>query len=268
MRIITRAESGIPVKVTMSTGQPRPALQPGLRTLTVHYTGATGRLGDRDPKQSFLNLHAFAVGKKKPYEYNYVITHDGSIWEFAGLFRAAHCTGANDTAIGVQFHNAVGEPLLDEQLAAYRFLRDHLVAIGALAPDHAVVKHRKMPAAATPCPGEAIEQRWAEIVDGAIAPPVVTPAGGDEITGPPTVAVDGAVGVGDPPWRPRRPRRRGRAAVLGAGPAARHPSGGGPRPGDGRDGQLHVPAAGAHRLAGAPQPLRHAHACDREGPAR
>ena len=153
MRIITRAESGIPVRVTTSKGQPRPALRPGLRTLTLHYTGAKGRLRDRDPRRAFLDLHAFAVNAKKPYEYNYVITQDGSIWEFAGLFRAAHCAFANDTAIGVQFHNGVGEPLLDAQLDAYRFLRGHLVAIGALAPDHAVKKHREMPQAATDCPG-------------------------------------------------------------------------------------------------------------------
>jgi len=194
MRIITRAESGIPVKVTKSNGRPRPALQRGLRTLTLHYTGASGRLTGRDSKRAFLGLHAFAIKEKKPYEYNYVITQDGQIWEFAGLFVAAHCTGANETAIGVQFHNAVGEPLLDVQLAAYRFLRGHLVAVGALAPDHAVEKHLEMPAAATDCPGFAIEQRWGEL-DTSLdnVPTVISAEGGDELTGPATVAADGAV---------------------------------------------------------------------------
>ena len=162
MDIVTRRQSGIPTTVTNSNGSRRPALATGLRTLTVHYTGASGALAGNDPLAAFKSLHQFAINERKPYEYNYVITWDGQVFEFAGLFQAAHSASENLTSIGVQFHNAVGEPLLDAQLVSFLALRRHLVEIGALSAGHVVVKHREMPGASTPCPGEAIERRWDE----------------------------------------------------------------------------------------------------------
>src|SRR5690606_38779261 len=84
----------------------------------------------------------------------------GYLAEYAGLYEAAHSKGNNSTSIGVVFYNAVGEPPTPAQIEAFRFLRRHLVEVGALTADHQVKKHKDMGTTVTPCPGAAIEAHW------------------------------------------------------------------------------------------------------------
>ena len=84
--------------------------------------------------------------------YNYVIMQGGHVFEWAGLFQAAHATDNNDTSIGVCLYNNKGEQLTDAQLNSYRRLRRHLVDTGALTREHAVKKHRELRSASTECP--------------------------------------------------------------------------------------------------------------------
>lgn len=192
--IITRNQSGIPVTVTNRNGSPRPQLASGLTVLTVHYAGAENPVHGRDPVKSFVGLHNWAKNvAKKPYEYNYVITWDGSLFEFAGLFQSAHSKGNNLTSIGVQFHNSVGEPLTDAQVDAYRWLRGHLVEIGALVADHAVTPHHDMRGASTTCPGQWVKQRLAELIAPLGTGQTRIATGADEISGGAQITVDQAL---------------------------------------------------------------------------
>jgi hypothetical protein len=190
--IITRRESGLPDKV-MSFDNPtkqRPLLRKGLTELAIHYVGGEGALAGKEPRAAMRSLHDAHFNSKRRFMYNFVIMQGGQVFEWAGLFQAAHATGNNDTSIGVCLYNNKGEPLTDAQLTAFRQLRRHLVDTGALTRDHAVKKHRELRSASTECPGHAIERRWSELSAplGESRPPTA-----NDIVGQSSVAMQSAV---------------------------------------------------------------------------
>ena len=141
----------------------RPVLALGLLLLIVHYTGAPRRYVGGNVRNDLRSLFmgvftGVTVPEPKGDEYNFVIGWDGSIWEWAGLSQAAHCSGKNPTSIGVLFLLGEGEAPTLEMAAALLWLRQHLVAVGSLAPLHAVDQHGQH--FNTGCPGVEIKKRW------------------------------------------------------------------------------------------------------------
>lgn len=175
-----------------SDGSLRPLLKPGRPYLTVHYTGGGLWLDPDDTPVELTSIQRYAQGAGKPWEYNYVIDGQGVVWEYAGLYEAAHSAGENDLAIGVLLLVGLAnmamltgfEPMPDPMVASLRWLRAHLCEVGALAADHDIRQHREMPGAATICPGPEVVKRWWEITAPAPIPPV-------EATTPT-----------EPPWQP------------------------------------------------------------------
>lgn len=164
---------------TNNSGTPRPRLAPLRPQMTRHYTGSppASRNATWAAKDWMPWFQTVALASGKSYEYNYVIPPraDGSaqVWEYAGGYQAAHSAGENDISVGVLFAIGVAnhpsfdkydptkptvwEPLTDEMVDAYRWLRDeHLKPLGIVAPSVAEIEHRHMPGAATDCPGQSV----------------------------------------------------------------------------------------------------------------
>ena len=176
-KIVTREEIGLPTKVLSSDGWPRPALF-NERWVTFHYTGVSSR-GYTSAAVAAEVLRIQAVFEDtKPFEYNYVIgqADDDSIYEFAGLFQAAHSGGENSESFGILFLNAINEPLTAKQIAKAQWLRDLLIYTGALRAQPEQRPHRWMPDAETACPGDLIMGSLEELVKPYVDPkPVVPP---------------------------------------------------------------------------------------------
>lgn len=144
----------------------RPVLKLPVSLLVVHYAGAPDGF---PPGNQFLSVDsltymrnmwtwAFGAGEKGD-EYNYVIAGtEGTVYEWAGLNRAAHCSFINDTSIGVQFGLDVDDIPPLAYAARLIELRQHLVEIGALTKDHRVDQHGEH--FATGCPGDLVKARW------------------------------------------------------------------------------------------------------------
>jgi hypothetical protein len=191
---------------------PRPALSTPLSWITVHYTGMRSLpLARVQTAAGFMPGFQRSALNRQPspasFEYNYVIPPRASnipeVWEYAGLYRAAHSAGENDQAFGVLFLNGVDnhpsystydpdrptvwEPLQDCQIQAYRWLREkYLLHWQDITPVVKQTPHQLMPGAATACPGESILGRWNELLQPyseptpAPAPPLPAPTPGKE----------------------------------------------------------------------------------------
>jgi hypothetical protein len=173
---------------TSNAGTPRPRLKVPVPTLTRHYTGSPPSYRAKTwAAEDFMPwFQTVALASAKSYEYNYVIPPrmDGAgpqVWEYAGTYQAAHSQGENDVAIGVLFAIGVAnhpsyptydpskptvwEPLTDGMVDAYRWLRDRLLyESGYVLPSVAEIEHRNMPGAATPCPGNSVIARAADLL--------------------------------------------------------------------------------------------------------
>lgn len=148
MRIIPRREIGLnPVVKNINRITNRPRLARGLGLILCHYTGTNVKYAGKDPIPVIKSIDRW-----KANEYNYVISQDGRVWEFAGEFQAAHCKGFNETAYGVLFLNGVGEPCTDAQVEAFNWLKGCLEWVGAVQVNPWVLGHFQV--AATACPGE------------------------------------------------------------------------------------------------------------------
>ena len=155
--MLTRFDVGLPARVTnIDRLTPRPLLRPRLGMVIAHYTGVNRSYATADLTKTIAQIHRW-----KANEYNYVIHMDGTVAEFAGRHRAAHCAGRNDTAYGVLFLNGVPDACTDAQVASFRWLIDVLKWTQAIAADATIVQHGKV--ARTACPGR-IKERWAELV--------------------------------------------------------------------------------------------------------
>lgn len=164
--IVQRHEYGLPATVTSSNGSPRPAMGQGNRYVTYHYTGVNVTYATRSTPAEILKIQA-TFASTKPFEYNYVIgqENDDLIYEYAGLYQAAHSAGENHDAFGFLFLNGVNEPLTDLQVRKSQWLRDQLVAQGHLMTPPDQRPHQQMPDAATACPGTLIMSRMPDLYE-------------------------------------------------------------------------------------------------------
>lgn len=179
MSIVPRSELWPGQAVLTSGGNPRPRLPKGIGLFAVHYTGVSRQyMREADVTRGMLGIQEYAAGAGKPWEYNYMIGHDGRIQEYAGVYQAAHSRGNNGSSYGCLLLLGIGEVPPDAVIDAIADLRRELVANGDLAADHEVRPHHHMPGASTSCPGAAILSRWHEI-DVPLAPkpqPAPTPS--------------------------------------------------------------------------------------------
>lgn len=163
---------------------------------TVHYTGVPWHLSNgmlRYPPvieaTHMVNIEAIADGGKKSFEYNYVIPVGvpgvAHVWEYAGLYQAAHSYGENDLAFGCLLllgvdnfgkPNQVWQPISEEMVYAVRWINKMLREQGFLSLTHQLLPHASMPEAATPCPGVPAIERIPDMrVPLQDPPPIPTP---------------------------------------------------------------------------------------------
>jgi hypothetical protein len=131
--------------------------------LLAHYTGVgypvTSRYRSADPvecKRDAQSVANFGAQSARTWEYSYMITLDGSIWEQGGEFVAAHCKNFNNKSGAVLFVNAIGVPLTDAQIASWWWLRDQMVSKVILASSHVAAPHYRY--RSTGCPGSHIAE--------------------------------------------------------------------------------------------------------------
>lgn len=137
--------------------------------LMVHYAGNADGIapGNQflsiDSRTYMRNMFMWAMSERpeaqKGDEYNYCVAGtEGTVYEWAGPYRAAHCSNWNDRSIGVQF----GLDVDDVPPLAYAVrlleLRRYLVDRGVLTPDHEVDQHGQH--FGTDCPGSLVKARW------------------------------------------------------------------------------------------------------------
>lgn len=176
-------------------GTPRRRLsKPVAGGIAVHYEGAPirGRNSTDTPIQYMTRLQTMAENAGKSYEYNYVNPPraDGTaqIWEYAGEYMAAHAGSQNNTswiaclfAIGVDNHPSyssynpanptVWQQVSNAQVEAFHWLVNHLITIGAVAPNPKISEHRHLAGAATTCPGEGVRTRWIDLTNYGLPAP-------------------------------------------------------------------------------------------------
>ena len=156
MDIIPRTAVGLSARVTnINRITTRPLLRDNLDLVICHYTGVTGTYAGKDPAAVIRS-----VDRWKPNEYNYCISLDGRIFEFAGNRQAAHCSGRNDEAYGVLFINGTRDACTDAQVESFRFLIGCLKWTQRIKTSAWIVPHKYV--AATVCPGPVME-RYAEL---------------------------------------------------------------------------------------------------------
>jgi len=166
-----------------NSGSIRPLMQKNRLYITGHYTGVPWHLANGSLRYPpvitpdvMVQFEAIADAGKKSFEYNYVIPVGlngvAHIWEYAGLYQAAHSFGENDLAFGVIFllgvdnygkPNQVWQPISEEMKYAFRWIRTKLLKDGYLAQSHFCLPHRMMPEANTICPGEPAFLAWNEM---------------------------------------------------------------------------------------------------------
>lgn len=165
-----------------NNGSPRPLLAQHRPYLTVHYTGASVNYGDfGDSPQEIRAIQAWAASaaKRTPWEYNYVIDTESNVWEYAGLYQAAHSSGENSLSYGVLLLLGINDDVTLGQLGAFRWWRWVLGAFGHLAPNHEVRGHGDMPGASTGCPGDRVRAQWNNLLmPWEETPPEQPPPGG------------------------------------------------------------------------------------------
>lgn len=186
--------AGDPV-VRSSSGSQRPPLATPLDTFTVHYIGAGQTWLDvGDTARELASIETgWAIPQGKPNEYNSASDSECETWQWAGAYRAAHCSGANDWAWGhlVVYGLEDPTPSADKLIAGVRRARRQLVAAGCLTPDHQVKAHQEMPGASTGCPGPLFTNKtwWNQITAPLDAPTNPPPEGGHMNT--PIIRIEG-----------------------------------------------------------------------------
>lgn len=149
-RIIPRAESGLPAKVTSFNHITiRPFLAPLLGLVIGHWPGTNQRY--HGLSQADVAKVIQAINRWKPNEYNYVIDWAGRVYEFAGVRQAAHAKGYNDGAYGVLFLVGNNELPTEEMIWSWHFLIAMLMMGQRINATPFMVPHRWI--AATACPG-------------------------------------------------------------------------------------------------------------------
>lgn len=172
--IVPRAEWNVPEPPSTRRKMPRPC-----GWLTVHHEGGSMNISPYGDDLAAV----LAWGKKtgRTWEYNYVVTPDGGVYEWGGDYMAAHSAGENDEAYGVLLldnYNNTSFP--DAALGAFRRLVAELKNRGQLTHDVRLTPHKDMPDALTSCPGSGVMARWADLVSPwVVLPP--TPSEEDDM---------------------------------------------------------------------------------------
>lgn len=124
--------------------------------LLAHHVGVDvgHRYRSSDPQQVLSDARAvaaFGISSRRPWEYSYLIGLDGSIFEQAGEFMAAHVLGFNDRSAAVAFLNANDVQVNAAQIASWWEVRSHMVDVGTLSAGHVAAPHYRY--RTTACPG-------------------------------------------------------------------------------------------------------------------
>ena len=128
-----------------------PATRPRLtdrRWLLAHEVGVktppNGRYRSADPARVLDDARAaaaYGISTDRPWEYNFFIGLDGTVFEQGGNVVAAHCLNWNEESAGVLFLNASDVQVNPAQVRSWWALRDHMVSISMLVPGHQSVPH-------------------------------------------------------------------------------------------------------------------------------
>jgi len=148
-------------------GTLRPLLLNSRPYQTVHYTGASvnyGDFGDSPAEIRSIQAWAASAAKRTPWEYNYVHDTEGQIWEYAGLYQAAHSGGENHLSFGHLLLLGVNDEPTLAQIESFKWLRWVLTQFQNLASDNALRPHKEMPDAQTACPGDRVMRRFLELL--------------------------------------------------------------------------------------------------------
>lgn len=173
MRLYTREQIGLPTRVLSSDGSPRPRLADSLPGVTIHYTGSPRKYAytSVEAVMSAIREIQSTFAKTKPFEYNYVFSQAGDVYEYAGDYRAAHAdhgnaasAGLNNLWYGYLLLNGIGEPLTNGQIEAVEWWRSEQIGRGRLVGNCQTVPHYLMPGASTVCPGTAIRPDFAKLL--------------------------------------------------------------------------------------------------------
>jgi len=128
----------------------------GVGVLLAHHVGVDvgARYRSTDPARVLSDARAvaaFGISSRRPWEYSYLIGLDGSIFEQAGEFMAAHVLDFNPHSAAVAFLNANDVQVNAAQIAAWWEVREHMVDVGTLTPGHLAAPHYRY--RTTACPG-------------------------------------------------------------------------------------------------------------------
>lgn len=142
MQIVPRSVIGTPEPPTT-----RPRLSER-RWLLAHEVGVNtppnGRYRSSDPARVLDDARAaaaFGISTDRPWEYNFFIGLDGTVFEQGGNVQAAHCLNWNEESVGVLFLNASDIQVNAAQVRSWWALRDHMVGIDMLVPGHQATPH-------------------------------------------------------------------------------------------------------------------------------
>lgn len=158
-RIVPRTEIGLDPVVRNSNGSPRSKVVTPAVYVTHHWTGVNVRWGDvGDTPSEILGIQAYAQKAGKPDEYNYVNHQDPDnlIFEYAGHYRAAHSAGENGIAFGVLHLVGTQELITLQMVDKIKWLNEALRYGGQTNFQTEQRGHKRMPGAATACPGDQI----------------------------------------------------------------------------------------------------------------
>ena len=87
------------------------------------------------------SIAAFGASSGRTYEYNYLIGLDGTVFEQAGEYIAAHCKNFNEESVGILMIRATDIPSSSRQRESWHELIDWLVARDVIDPQHERAPH-------------------------------------------------------------------------------------------------------------------------------
>jgi hypothetical protein len=166
MHIVTRDEWGA-VATTGMTEARYPMAE-----LWLHHSDT---VPTSDPAADMRQLQQIGFSRGfADISYTFGIHPDGSILEGRDLrYVGAHTFANNPTSLAfVLIGDYTSTPPTDAQIASARWLRDHLVSAGYLAPGtYPTGGHRDAPQNETACPGDAAQTRLDQFRQASAAPP-------------------------------------------------------------------------------------------------
>jgi hypothetical protein len=164
----------------------------GTKHLLVHYVGS-GTFGNgKNPGfDEAKSVAHFGIEAGKPFEYNYMVSWDGGVFEQAGGYQAQHCKNYNSSSYGVLLLLGVGIVPTLKMTEAYWWLINKLKTSGDIVGAVELAPHYRY--RQTICPNTQVAEHpygnwnsptgegslgnlWVQF----LAPPI--PDSGDEMT--------------------------------------------------------------------------------------